>query len=309
MRLRLPRRQARRAPPERVGADDPPEGQARRAREARAARRRRPTAQEPAPRRDSPAWLVALVKGIAEVVAIAREMLAIPARMALRLAERLGLVVLAGWRFVLPVLLAALALLRRALGVAQRQLTPARAIAAVAIAAACILIAAQFVDYREVRAGVPAYAEVESVAPAPRVDGSAKTAGSAHAYLLVPLALAAVGLVAAAMLGRWRVARLLVVVGAAVVAVTLLVDLPKGLDEGQTAVQFEGAEARLLGAFWVQLAAGVVIGVCGVLLSSALRPGRARTRRSLRLRRRGRRDRSAGGAETVSPPRVQGARP
>jgi hypothetical protein len=236
-------------------------------------------------------------------------MLAIPARLALRLAERLGFVVLTGWRFVVPPLLAALALLRRALGVAERQLTPARAIAAVAIAAACILVAAQFVDYREVRAGVPAYAEVESVAPAPRVDGSAKTAGSAHAYLLVPLALAAVGLVAAAMLGRWRVARLLLVVGTAVVAITLLVDLPKGLDEGQVAVQFEGAEARLLGAFWVQLAAGVVIGACGLLLSSALRPGPARTPRRFRLRRRGRRDRSAGGAEAVSPPRVQGARP
>ena len=32
------------------------------------------------------------------------------------------------------------------------------------------------------------------------------------------------------------------------------IDLPKGLDEGTVAIQFEGAEARLLGAFWVQLA-------------------------------------------------------
>ena len=51
--------------------------------------------------------------GLVEVGAILREMLRIPAEIALRVAERLGLVVLAAWRFVFPLLLAALALARR----------------------------------------------------------------------------------------------------------------------------------------------------------------------------------------------------
>ena len=132
-----------------------------------------------------------LAQGLAEVLAIAREMLAIPAAMALGLAERLGLAILAVLRFLTPIVLAALRLAGRAIDVAARALTPARAVAAVALAAAVLLAVSQFLDYREVRAGVPAYAEVEEVAPPPTVSGTAETAGSAHAYVLVLAALAA----------------------------------------------------------------------------------------------------------------------
>ena len=227
-----------------------------------------------------------LLTGIAEVLAIGREMLAIPAAMALGLADRLGRLVLAAWRVLLPVLLAVLALARRVLAVAERELTPARAVAAVAVAAAILLAIAQFVDYREVRAGVPAYSDVELVAPPPQVGGSAETAGSAHLYLPLLVSLATIAVVALAMTGRWRLARVLFFLGAAVVVISLAIDVPKGLDEGATAIEFEGAEARLLGAFWVQLTAGAVIAICGPLLAFSLGPAREGARRSRSRRRR-----------------------
>ena len=68
-------------------------------------------------------------------------------------------------------MLAALRGLRTALRFAERVVTPERAVAFVVIAAAIILAASQFVDYRGVEIGAPAYAGVESVAPAPQTDG------------------------------------------------------------------------------------------------------------------------------------------
>ena len=237
-----------------------------------------------------------LLTGLAEILAIAREMLAIPLAMILGLAERLGDVVLAVWRqLVRPLLVALLGLIRRALNVAEREVTPSRAVAAVAIAAAVLLAISQFAEYREVRAGVPAYAEVESVAPPPTVSGSVEDAGSAHLYLPLLASLATIVLVVLAMRGRWRLARVLFFIGAAVIALSLVIDVPQGLDEGHFAIEFEGAEARLLGAFWVQLLAGAVIAICGPLLAATLRPESARARSTRASRRPERRRPRLGG--------------
>ncbi|MEO8091954.1 MAG: hypothetical protein ABI726_04505, partial [bacterium] len=216
------------------------------------------------------------VDGLAEILATGRGMLAIPAAMALGLAQRIGNVVLAVWRLVRPLLLAALTLARRALAVAEREVTPARAVAGLAVAAAILLAVSQFADYREVRAGVPASAEVEAIAPPPQISDTAETAGSAHAFLPLAAAIATVVIVALAMLGRWRLARVLVFLGAGVIVISLAIDLPKGLDEGSTAVEFEGAEARLLGAFWVEILCGFVIAICGPLLARSLGPDAGR---------------------------------
>lgn len=238
------------------------------------------------------------VAGLGEILAILREMLRIPAELALSLAERLGLLILAAWRYLKPILLAALALARRGLAIAARWLTPARAVAAVLVAAAILLGVSQFLDYREVRAGVPDYAEVEQVAPAPQVTGSTRTAGSAHAYLLLAVALATIVLVVLSYRGRWRLSRMLLPLGLVTVAVAVLIDAPKGLDEGVIAIQFEGAEARLLAAFWVEVMTGVVIAVCGLLLAMQLRPES--------LRGRARQSKGSRGSALRSP--VQGAR-
>jgi hypothetical protein len=223
----------------------------------------------------------ALWRGLGEVYAIAREMLSIAATVALRVAERIG-------NFELLILRTALIPAWRrlvtfatvAIRSVEREITPVRATAAVSLFALAIIVVSQFTEYREVRAGVPAYAGVESVAGAPRVDGTVKDAGQAHAYLLLPVALFGLACLAGALRGRWRLARLLALAGAVTILVSLVIDAPKGLDEGVLEIQFEGAEARLLGGFWAQLSAGVVLLVTGPLLAFDLDP--TRTRRAKR---------------------------
>ena len=71
----------------------------------------------------------------------------------------------------------------------QRRAHPARGrSAAVVLASAACLVVSQFVNYRSVEIGQPGYAGLTAAAP-PTV--AAKTAGEAHAYVLVPLALLA----------------------------------------------------------------------------------------------------------------------
>lgn len=140
---------------------------------------------------------------------------------------------------------------RSALRVAQREVTPARTAAAVTVAAAVLLGVSQFVDYRGVAVGAPAYEGVEAIAPAPQTDRV--TAGSAHAYVLLPVAALALIALAFAYRGRWRLGRVISVLGLAGVAVSLAIDLPRGLDEGIASIAFEGARAELVEGFWVQI--------------------------------------------------------
>jgi hypothetical protein len=286
MRLRRPRKPHR----------EPVSDDARAARRDER-RRRQDAAQGPRQRSQSPkhgsagaqttakVGRVALAGG-AELVAIAREMLRIPAALWMRIAERAGALTLAAWRVVWPLLLAGVRVLRAILRIAEVQITPARGTAAVLAVAIGVLAVSQFIDYREVRAGVPDYAGVEGVAPAPVIPGSTETTGSAHAYVMLLIAAAAFALLVMAMRGRWRMARLLAPLGLAVIAISVLVDAPKGLDEGVTAVQFEGAEADLLAGFWTQLVAGAVIAVIGPVLALNLSRGRrpAEARRERRAR-------------------------
>jgi hypothetical protein len=236
------------------------------------------------PKRSGPGALGSLGsafwKGLGEVYAIAREMLSIAATVALRVAERIGNFELAVLRKVLiPAWQRLVSLAAAAIRFGEREITPVRAAAAVSLFALAIIVFSQFTEYREVRAGVPAYIGVESVAGAPRVEETVKDAGQAHAYLLLPVAALGLAFLAGALRGRWRLARLLALVGAVTIAVSLIVDAPKGLDEGVLAIQFEGAEARLLGGFWAQLSAGVVLLITGPLLAFGLDPARARRAR------------------------------
>jgi hypothetical protein len=166
-----------------------------------------------------------------------------------------------------------------------RVLTPERGVALVTLAAATCLVVSQFIDYRGVEVGQPAYAEVSSIAPAPMVD--VEEAGEAHAYLLIPLAaLAAALAVVALATRRWQLGRLVALAGLVGVAVVLLIDLPKGLDEGSVAIGYAGAHAALREGFYAELAASAVLVICGLLLSINLRRARRPAARRLRARRR-----------------------
>jgi hypothetical protein len=152
---------------------------------------------------------------------------------------------------------------------ASAVVTPERAICAVVVAAAACLIASQFVDYRGVQIGQPGYEGLPAVADAP--TEAVRTAGAAHSYLLIPLAIAAAVLSALALRPRRRrLGRVVFGLGLLSIAVILLVDLPAGLDAGSQAARFAGATAVLDNGFYAELAASAVITLGGLLL--ALKP-------------------------------------
>lgn len=167
----------------------------------------------------------------------------------------------------------------------SRALTPERAVFCVILAAAACLVVSQFDDYRGVEIGQPAYTQVADIAPPPQVD--TKTAGEAHAYLLIPLAAIGVALAAVALRRRrWQLGRVVALCGIAAIAVILLVDLPKGLDEGSAGIRYNGAHATLGDAFYAELAAAGGLVLCGFLLSFNLRRTRRPAPRARRPRRR-----------------------
>ena len=215
----------------------------------------------------------ATAAGIAgELLAIAGEMLRIPAALYMRAAEAAGALTLRAWQLVRPWLLELWRLGRQAVRWAEREVTPARAAIAVAAGLGVLLVASQFIDYRTISISTDQYTGVSAVAPPPEVDGAAVDAGSAHAWLGVPLGLAAIVVAAACATGRPRLAWLLAPIGFLTIAISLIVDAPKGLDEGEAAVAYEGAEAMLLGGFWAQLACGALLLVLAPLLVSLLGP-------------------------------------
>ena len=159
--------------------------------------------------------------------------------------------------------------------------TPERTLALVAGGAAALLAGSQFADYTGVRIGTPDYAAVAPGAPPPVV--STAKAGSAHAWALLPAAVLAILATIAAVRGRWQLARVVSLVGVAGLAVALLVDRPKGLREGAAGVEYSGANATLLGGFYVEVAASAVLVLTGWMLANRLAvtatPGHRETRR------------------------------
>jgi hypothetical protein len=178
-------------------------------------------------------------------------------------------------------------LLVRLATAASEVITPARAAAVVVIAAGAMLAVSQFIDYRAVEIGQRGYAGLPQIAAVP--TEAVRTAGAAHAYLLVPIG------VVAALLGllalvreRRRLGLLVAALGLISIAVILLVDLPAGLDEGSQTSRFAGATAVLEDGFYAELAAAggmLLAGLlyyarpCRIRISLSGRAARARRRR------------------------------
>jgi hypothetical protein len=173
---------------------------------------------------------------------------------------------------------------------ASATITPQRAIGVTIFAAGALLVASQLIDYRGVEIGQPGYAGLPDVAAPPTVD--VRTAGEAHAYLLVPLGAVAALLGLACARSRRRGLGLVVLgLGLAALAVILLVDLPRGLDVGSQSSRFAGAAAVLEDGFYAELAAasGLVLAAllyyarpCRIPISSSGRAASGRRRRPRR---------------------------
>ncbi len=211
-----------------------------------------------------------------ELIGIARELVRIPLALYMRIAEWLGVWVLALWRRIWPYLVRAWRLAGRALAWAQRVATPARVTVGVALLTAVALAGSQWADLSAISVGTDAYKGLEDIAPAPEV--TTKTVGESHAWIGIPLAIAAALLIIGSARGRPGLARLLVPVGIAVVAISLLVDRPEGLDEGKDAVSYESVTAELLPGFWAQLVSGAVLILLAAVLARVLQPDRSARR-------------------------------
>ena len=172
---------------------------------------------------------------------------------------------------------------------ASALLTPARGICLVILASAVCLVVSQFVTYSSVEIGQPAYAGLTSAAP-PTV--AAESAGAAHSYVLIPLALIA-ALVAAMMLRTERrgLGRIVFGLGLVCIALILIIDLPAGTDVGAQSSRFSGATAVLKSGFYAELAAaaGLLIGgllyyarPCRIPINLSGRAASARRRRRQR---------------------------
>ena len=144
------------------------------------------------------------------------------------------------------------------------------ALAAIGVVAALCLGASQFMDFSGVAVGAPEY-EGDVGAPAPIPESAKDTAGSAHFFVLLPAAVLALVLIGFAFAGRWRLGGAVALVGLVGIVVSLAVDLPQGLDKGTAGVAYQGAEARLLTGFWLQLASSVVLAASGLLLGRYVR--------------------------------------
>ncbi len=214
-----------------------------------------------------------------DVAAIAGELVGIPARGWMSAAEWAGNVVLAGARLAWPPLRALWRLFLAAVAVGARVITPARMTAVVTLCAAAALIGSQFVDYRAVQVGQPQYRAVESVAPAPAV--ASRDPRTAHGDWLIAIGAAAIVVVAVSYGRRWRLARLLILLGGAAVAVAVLHDHDAGLRAGQVGLDYQGASPVLLGGYWAEIVAGALLMACGPLLAFHLaRAARAPDRRA-----------------------------
>jgi hypothetical protein len=174
---------------------------------------------------------------------------------------------------------------------AERHVTPLSTVAFVGIAAAVGLGVSQFFDYHGVAVDAPEYAgEVGNVAKVPIVG--TETAGSAHLWVLIPVAIAAILLTIRAYRWNGPGAGGVAICGLLGLAVAVAIDLPQGLDAGRPGLSFSGSEAVLLEGFWAEVACSVTLMLCGGLL--ALYSRRVAPRRR-RLRTPGRRRRKDGG--------------
>jgi hypothetical protein len=134
---------------------------------------------------------------------------------------------------------------------------------ALAIAAGLLLIAAEFLLVFSVDVGATS---CEATASPDVADFCATTGGERHSYAFVLLGLFTLAMAWGATVGRSRPAgAALLLVGAVVLAIALLGDLPDASAEGIIGVRYESANASPGLGFWLELVAGALAVAAGVL--------------------------------------------
>jgi hypothetical protein len=137
--------------------------------------------------------------------------------------------------------------------------------------AVVLLVAAELSTLREIKA--------VTVVP----EGGLTSGGSHHGYALAVISAAALVMGFGAWRGGSRPAAVAVVaLGAAALAIVLLIDLPSLDDTGLIGRNYDLAEARPSTGFWLELAGAVLLLLSGLLLllGAGARPRRHRRERA-----------------------------
>jgi hypothetical protein len=152
---------------------------------------------------------------------------------------------------------------------------------------ALLMIASEFVTLRSVKVLTASCGDLAD----PTLRGSCVTrGGEEHSYALVLMGVVALLMVWGAVIGRSRPAAFaLLAIGAAVVAIALVTDVPDIHKTGVLGDRFDSARAEAGPGLWMEIAGGGLVFVAGALAASALSgPGRRRWRSRSRGRRRAR---------------------
>jgi hypothetical protein len=160
--------------------------------------------------------------------------------------------------------------LKTASSLVQRYVTPVNTVMVLGIGAAIALAASQFLDYTGTAVGESLYqGDAANVAPVPLTD--VEKTGSAHIYVMLPLALAAIGLIVLTRRGSWRLGWVVAAIGLFGIVVTLLIDRPAALDPGPLADAYADSDAKLLDGYWAQLVASIGLVLLGPALGLQIR--------------------------------------
>ena len=134
---------------------------------------------------------------------------------------------------------------------------------ALALAAGLLMIVTEFLLVFSVTVGMTS---CEATASPDVADFCATTGGERHSYALILLGLFTGFMAWGAAIGRSRPAgAALIVVGAVVVAIALLGDLPDAYSEGIIGPRYDDAQSSPALGLWLELAGGALAVVAGVL--------------------------------------------
>jgi hypothetical protein len=144
------------------------------------------------------------------------------------------------------------------------------AVLAMGVIGALLMIGAEFATLRSVKVLTASCSDLAD----PSLRSSCVThGGEEHSYALVLIGIAALVMVWGAVFGRSRPAgAALALLGAAVVLIALLTDLPDIHKTGVLGDRFESAHATAGPALWMEIAGGALVLAAGVICLAAPRP-------------------------------------
>ena len=152
------------------------------------------------------------------------------------------------------------------------------AVLVLGLTGALLMVVSEFATLRSVKVLTASCSDLAD----PSLRGACVThGGEEHSYALVLMGVVALVMTWGAVFGRSRPAAIaLMVIGAAVLAIALITDVPDIHKTGVLGERFDSAHAQAGPGLWLEIGGGALTLVAGAVATSALRRrGRARRRR------------------------------